>query len=76
MPPKRRKLQQDYDFIDFQDGLQPLIDSITVSALAINHKAQELDDQELMAIAVSTKTTIRQIEELCDKYHELNKGRG
>jgi uncharacterized protein YsxB (DUF464 family) len=76
MAPKRHKLPQTFDFIDFQDSLQPLVDSITVSALAINQKAQEHDDQELTAIAVSTKTTIRQIEELCRKYHELNKGQG
>jgi RNAse (barnase) inhibitor barstar len=76
MSTKHQKLQQTFDFIDFQDNLQPLIDSLTVSALAVNLKAQEHDDQELTAIAVSVITIIKQIKELCNQFHELKKGKG
>ncbi len=65
------KQKTQFDFLDFQDSLQPYLDLLSVSCTALAYKANEHDDKGLNLIAHAIDAQIEQIEELCNKYHAL-----
>lgn len=68
---QKEKMPVKFDFLDFQDSLQPYLDLLSVSCTALAYKANEHDDNGLNLIAHAIEAQISQIDELCKKYHSL-----